>query len=130
MVGDDGKLWIIDHQDARIGSPAYDLASLLLDRVTKAPDKIWLENKRNLLLKERTKAGLESIDPDNFAFEFDLVAVQRCLKAIGTFSNQAGNIGKTHYTVYIDPMFEIVSGICHKLNRFPAVREMIIRHTA
>ncbi len=129
LVGDDGTLRIIDHQDARVGSAAYDLVSLLLDRVTEAPNEGWLAEKRSFLLEERVKAGLEVIDQEDFAYEFDLVAVQRCLKAIGTFSNQAGNFGKIHYTAYIDPMFGIVSGICGKRNRFPAVREMILRYT-
>ena len=129
LVDPDGGLHIIDHQDARLGSAAYDLVSLLLDRVTEEPDKARLAEKRALLLSLREDLGLGSIDAEDFAYEFDLVAVQRCLKAIGTFSNQAGNFGKRHYTVYIAPMFGIVSGICGSLGRFPAVREMILMHT-
>jgi aminoglycoside/choline kinase family phosphotransferase len=34
MIDERGDLRIIDHQDASMGSPAYDLVSLLLDRVT------------------------------------------------------------------------------------------------
>lgn len=41
-----GELKIIDHQDARIGSVAYDLVSLLLDRVTTLPTPEWLAEKR------------------------------------------------------------------------------------
>jgi aminoglycoside/choline kinase family phosphotransferase len=37
MLDRDGCMRIIDHQDARIGSPAYDLVSLLLDRITELP---------------------------------------------------------------------------------------------
>ena len=37
MLDAKNRMRIIDHQDARIGSPAYDLVSLLLDRITELP---------------------------------------------------------------------------------------------
>ena len=46
MVDGKGRMRIIDHQDARIGSPAYDLVSLLLDRITDTPPREWLAEKR------------------------------------------------------------------------------------
>src|SRR5262249_3884040 len=42
MLDHENRLRIIDHQDARIGSPAYDLVSLLLDRITELPSEDWL----------------------------------------------------------------------------------------
>lgn len=125
MVAPERGLFMIDHQDARLGSAAYDLVSLLLDRITEAPDDEWLRRKRRTLLEERSKLGLATLDTGDFEYEFRLVAVQRCLKAIGTFANQAGNFGKTHYTKFIDPMFGIVSETCAGFGRFPAIREAI-----
>ncbi len=126
MVTAEGELRLIDHQDARLGSKAYDLVSLLLDRVTAPPDEAWLEEARKLLSDERAAVGLDKLPAAEFRYEFDLVAVQRCLKAIGTFSNQAANFGKQHYLRFIEPMFGIVKNTCERLSRFPAVREMII----
>lgn len=125
MLSDEGRLFLIDHQDARLGSAAYDLVSLLLDRITQPPAADRLRSKRDLLLAEREKLGLEKIDPEDFAFEFDLVAVQRCLKAIGTFSNQAGNFGRSHYLPYIAPMFGVVEETCRRIGRYPAIVETI-----
>lgn len=125
MVGTDGELFLIDHQDARLGSAAYDLVSLLLDRVTEPPEEDRLEQKRALLLSAREKLGLERLGSEAFSKEFSLVAIQRCLKAIGTFSNQVGNFGRSRYTAYIDPMFRIVEDTCRNAGRFPAVIEMI-----
>ncbi|REJ78582.1 MAG: hypothetical protein DWQ47_03800 [Acidobacteria bacterium] len=125
MVDGKGRLYIIDHQDARLGSAAYDLVSLLLDRVSSIPDENWLASKRWLLLREREIVGLEAIDEVNFSEEFDLVAIQRCLKAIGTFSNQAGNFGRDQYLRYIPPMFRIVKEACERQDRYPAIVEMI-----
>jgi aminoglycoside/choline kinase family phosphotransferase len=125
MLDQEGRMRIIDHQDARIGSVAYDLVSLLLDRVTESPTPEWLADKRCFLLNEREKLGLEKIDENDFADEFRLQTIQRCLKAIGTFSFQSVNRGKTNFVPFIKPMFEIVLRATEKLDSFPAIRRMV-----
>ncbi len=125
MVDNENHLKIIDHQDARIGSVAYDLVSFLLDRVLQNPDKDWLNEKQNIFLNERRKLGLETIKFADFNYEFDLMTVQRCLKAIGTFSNQTANCGKTNYVQYINPMFHIVLEAIKRLQKFPTLFEII-----
>lgn len=120
-----GELKIIDHQDARIGSAAYDLVSLLLDRVTTLPTPEWLAEKRRRLIDERAALGLERLDEAAFAHEFRLQTIQRCLKAIGTFSFQAATRGKTHFLEYIAPMFGIVRRAAENLERFPHLRRII-----
>src|SRR5215203_1193336 len=108
MLDREEQIRIIDHQDARIGSVAYDLVSFLLDRVTELPTGSWLAERRLAFLQEREKMGLERIDEAAFAEEFRLQTVQRCLKAIGTFSFQSVNRGKTYFVPFIEPMFMIV----------------------
>lgn len=125
MLDKQGELRIIDHQDARIGSPAYDLVSLLLDRVTEAPSASWLAQKRQFLLDERENLGLEGMDPAEFADEFRLQTVQRCLKAVGTFSFQSATRGKTYFIPYIKPMFDIVLRAVGNLDRFPMLTAVI-----
>ncbi|MGI8670425.1 MAG: aminoglycoside phosphotransferase family protein [Aridibacter sp.] len=125
MLDDDNNLKIIDHQDARIGSVAYDLVSLLLDRITEIPSQDWLENKKKYFLIEREKLGLKKIEMEKFDYEFDLMTIQRCLKAIGTFSFQAVNFDKTHFIKYIDPMLQAVLEACQRLQRFPNLQRII-----
>lgn len=108
-----------------MGSPAYDLVSLLLDRVTVAPSPEWLEEKRLTLLEKREALGLPPIDEDDFANEFRLQTIQRCLKAIGTFSYQSAIRGKTHFLPFIKPMFEIVLRAARHLDRFPTVQRIV-----
>jgi len=127
MIDSRGDIRIIDHQDARIGSVAYDLVSLLLDRVTAPPTAEWLADKRRFFLREREKAGLIEIDEREFADEFRLQTVQRCLKAIGTFSFQSVNRGKSYFVPFIRPTFEIVLRALESLDRFPAMRRVIRR---
>ncbi len=121
------KMRIIDHQDARIGSPAYDLVSLLLDRITYLPSREWLAEKRHYFLDVRQKLGLVRLDEEEFAYEFRLQTIQRCLKAAGTFSFQSVNRGKTYFIPFIKPMFGISIRGAESLGRFPAIREILAR---
>jgi aminoglycoside/choline kinase family phosphotransferase len=125
MVDAKGDLRIIDHQDARIGSVTYDLVSLLLDRVTELPPTDWLKEKRGLLLEYRESIGLPALSKDEFDYEFRLQTVQRCLKAIGTFSFQSANRGKTHFLPYIRPTFETVLRTLSTLDRFPRLAAIL-----
>jgi N-acetylmuramate 1-kinase len=125
MIDRENQLRIIDHQDARIGAASYDLVSLLLDRISEPPPVVWIREKRLFFLTEREKLGLPSIDPDEFAREFRLQTIQRCLKAIGTFSYQTAVREKQGYTQYIEPMFQVVLQACERLERFPALQKII-----
>jgi aminoglycoside/choline kinase family phosphotransferase len=125
MVDKDGHLRIIDHQDARIGSAAYDLVSFLLDRITEPPTAEWLAEKRRFFLDERGKLGLEKLNEAEFAYEFRLQTIQRCLKAVGTFSYQSVNRGKTYFIPFIKPMFEIVLRAVENIDRFPVLKEVL-----
>lgn len=120
-----GELKIIDHQDARMGSVAYDIVSLLLDRVTEKPNPVVIENHSIYFLRKREKLGLDVVSFENFQYEFDLMTIQRCLKAIGTFSFQKAMRGKTGYSQYIKPMFQIVLDACQSLGKFAALQEKI-----
>lgn len=125
MLDDENRLRIIDHQDARMGPASYDLVSLLLDRISEPPSPMWLKDKRLLFLEERRMLGLAPVDPDDFAAEFRLMAIQRCLKAIGTFSFQTAVRRRAGYVQYIEPMFRVVSRAAGNLGRFPHLQRII-----
>lgn len=125
MLDENRNLRIIDHQDARIGAASYDLVSILLDRVTIPPSPEWLSEKRAFFLSEREKCGLEKISEAEFTREFRLQTIQRCLKAIGTFSFQSTFRNKIHFLPFIKPMFEIVLRAAQKLNDFPTLQKII-----
>jgi aminoglycoside/choline kinase family phosphotransferase len=127
MLDSRDRMRIIDHQDARIGSPAYDLVSLLLDRITEPPSREWLAEKRAYFLNVRRRLGLPALDEETFANEFRLQTIQRCLKAAGTFSFQSINRGKTHFIPFIKPMFRISSRAAESLGRFPTIRTILER---
>jgi hypothetical protein len=129
MVDGEDKLRIVDYQDARMGPASYDLVSLLLDRQTSPPSLAEVRERRLFFLDERRRHGLETIDPDEFAREFRLMTVQRCLKATGTFSYQTAVAGRGDvYEHYINPMLEIVLQASEWLNRFPVLQRILREH--
>jgi aminoglycoside/choline kinase family phosphotransferase len=126
IVDAEDRLRIIDHQDARMGPATYDLVSLLLDRQTSVPSLAEIRQRRLFFLEERKSRGLEEIAADEFASEFRLMTVQRCLKACGTFSYQTGVCGRAHtYEQFIQPMILIAIQAAEWLNRFPALRSTL-----
>ncbi|HEY1402940.1 MAG TPA: phosphotransferase [Pyrinomonadaceae bacterium] len=126
LVDAEHRLRIIDHQDARMGPASYDLVSLLLDRQTGVPSLAEIRERRLYFLEERRQRGLDALDPDDFGREFRLMTVQRCLKAVGTFSYQSGVCGRGEvYAHFIDPVLKIVLQALEWLARFPVLRETI-----
>lgn len=130
MIDRNGKMRIIDHQDARIGSPAYDLVSLLLDRITTLPSPEWLADKRRYFIDVRRTLGLPKLDETDFAYEFRLQTLQRCLKAAGTFSYQSVMRNKTYFIPFIIPMFRITARAISNLGRFPVLNEVLLAEIA
>jgi len=126
LVDAENRLRVIDHQDARMGPASYDLVSLLLDRQTGVPSLAEIRERRLYFLEERRQRGLDALDPDDFGREFRLMTVQRCLKAVGTFSYQSGVCGRgVVYEHFIDPVLRIVLQALEWLARFPVLRETI-----
>ncbi len=127
MVADDGDLVVIDHQDARMGTISYDLVSLLLDRIDQVPEEEHLFELIRIFLFERSQRALPQISFDDFLVEFRLQSIQRCLKAIGTFSFQTAVRGKSGYMKYIPPMLEVVIRSAESLDEFPHLRRVLKR---
>jgi hypothetical protein len=98
-----GGFKIIDFQDLRLGPFNYDLASLLWDSyVTPSDDIILTMEKR--FHATLPKLGIE-LSFDEFQRQNHVAALQRNIKAIGTFTNQASK-GKTGYLQFITPTFK------------------------
>lgn len=87
---------ILDFQDAVAGPVTYDLVSLLRDCYIAWPDARidrWIAHYRELA----AAAGIEIDGPDRFRRWFDLMGVQRHLKASGIFARLHHRDGKAGY---------------------------------
>jgi aminoglycoside/choline kinase family phosphotransferase len=100
MMVKKGDLVLLDFQDARMGPCQYDLASLLKDSYVPLD-----ENFRNELIERyiqgKEKAESRPVDRQEFHRVFDLMSIQRNLKAVGTFAFQAVAKGNHRYLEYI-----------------------------
>ncbi|MDQ3013463.1 MAG: phosphotransferase [Acidobacteriota bacterium] len=125
MVDAQGELRIIDHQDARMGPATYDLVPLLVERRLQPVDEAWVEERQDLFLRLREKLGLPKIEADDLRYEFNLMTVQRQLKAMGTFSYQTAVVGRgVVYEQYIKPAAATVLWAMSKpgMKEYPALR--------
>jgi aminoglycoside/choline kinase family phosphotransferase len=119
----DGELHIIDFQDARMGPDTYDLASLLRDSYVDLPEPIVEDLVAHFLALRGQPA-----DTRVFRRRFDAMALQRNLKALGTFGYQTAARGNPVYIQYIPRTLEYVRGTLYKYDRFQRVRELLAPH--
>jgi aminoglycoside/choline kinase family phosphotransferase len=115
----DASLYIIDFQDARMGPDTYDLASLLRDSYVDIPDRELDE----LLAYFLALKGVS--DAAAFRLRFDLMALQRNLKALGTFGYQTTTRGNPVYIQYIPRTLNYARMTLEKYPRFARLREVL-----
>ena len=99
MVTESNNPGIIDFQDAVIGPVTYDLVSLLRDCYIRWPRKRveeWALGYQELALQSGILRE-EHEDPAQFLRWFDLMGVQRHLKAAGIFARLNHRDGKPAY---------------------------------
>src|SRR5262249_37939035 len=120
----DGRLYVIDFQDARMGPDTYDLVSLLRDSYVDITEQEVAELIEYFLeLRDRARA-----DGDAFRRRFDLMALQRNLKALGTFGFQTMSRQNPVYVQYIPRTLEYARTTLAKYPRFARLREILARH--
>ncbi len=128
MVDANGDLRIIDHQDARMGPATYDLVPLLVERRLQPVDEDWVAEHQDLFLRLHEKSGLPKLEADDLQYEFNLMTIQRQLKAIGTFSYQTAVVGRgVVYEQYISPAVATVLRAMSKpgMREYPALRKAL-----
>jgi aminoglycoside/choline kinase family phosphotransferase len=99
----DGDLYIIDFQDARLGPDTYDLVSLLRDSYVDLPDDTVEHLMAHFLALKREGAPdrLPADWEETFRDRFDVMGLQRNLKALGTFGYQTTVRANPVYMQYI-----------------------------
>ena len=121
LLVQNGRLRLVDFQDARLGPPAYDLVSLLRDSYAVLPERF--RERLFLAFVEMRRDSLP--DTARFRRDFDVVALQRNLKAIGTFAYQAVVRKKDHYLPYIPPTWDYVFETLQKLPEWASVAPLL-----
>jgi N-acetylmuramate 1-kinase len=119
----DGRLCIIDFQDARMGPDTYDLVSLLRDSYVDLPEQT-VDELIAYFLAVKGGTGGEA----EFRRRFDVMALQRNLKALGTFGYQTTTRRNPVYIQYIPRTLRYVRDNLDTLPQFARIRELLAAH--
>ena len=115
-----GELYIIDFQDARLGPDTYDLVSLLRDSYVDLPEQTVSE-----LLAYFLALSGRNAEEREFRLRFDVMALQRNLKALGTFGYQTTARRNPVYIQYIPRTLRYVRDNLEQLSQFARIRELL-----
>ena len=102
MMYKNKKIYLIDNQDAVIGNPAYDLASLIDDVRYKTPNSL----KRQIYLYFLKKN--KDINKKYFKNDFLILSVLRNLKILGIFARLAKRDNKFKYLKLIPYTWKLI----------------------
>ena len=122
----DASLYIIDFQDARMGPDTYDLVSLLRDSYVDIADRELDELIAYFLALKKADGATSAAS--EFRRRFDLMALQRNLKALGTFGYQTITRRNTVYIQYIPRTLRYARTNLEKYPRFGRLRELLAAH--
>ena len=116
------RLYVIDFQDARMGPHSYDLVSLLKDSIQLKIEEV--RSHVDYYLSEVGNAG----DRQVFYREFELMSIQRLLKALGTYGYQISVRGRSElYAPLVMGSLERVYLSLQAVSAFPYIRSMVER---
>ena len=112
------KLGLIDSQDAIIGNPLYDVASLIDDVRIKLPKSLQDDLLKYYIFKSKFKTK----DENKIKNDFDILSVQRNLKILGIFVRLYKRDNKSNYLKYLPYTWSMIdkrmkNSIFNKLNK-------------
>jgi aminoglycoside/choline kinase family phosphotransferase len=116
-----GRLHLIDFQDARMGPYTYDTASLLRDSSLDLDEGLVQEMIEHLI-------GRLRLEPEEFRRDFDLMALQRNVKDLGTFGYMATVRGRRSYLEYVPRTIRSIRATLIRERRFHFVYPALDRH--
>jgi aminoglycoside/choline kinase family phosphotransferase len=96
---------LVDSQDAIIGNPLYDVASLIDDVRIKLP--IDLQNKLLKFYYSKSKYKKENFQ--NLKNDYDILSVQRNFKILGIFVRLSIRDNKSFYLKYLPHTWTLIN---------------------
>ena len=114
------RLYMIDFQDARMGPDTYDLVSLLRDSYVDIPEATVDTMIRHFAAARDIKEPAEE-----FRRRFDSMALQRNLKALGTFGYQTTVRRNPVYIQYIPRTLRHARENLHQQPRWGRLNEIL-----
>lgn len=124
MVVEQHNPGVIDFQDAVAGPVTYDLVSLLRDCYVNWPSEhvdAWVA----AFARELRAAGITTADDETFLAWFDLMGVQRHLKASGIFARLNHRDGKPGYLADIPRTLGYIVDVGNRRSAVRALADFI-----
>jgi aminoglycoside/choline kinase family phosphotransferase len=118
-----GTLYWIDFQDARMGHASYDLASLLRDSYVSLPEELV-----QAFAEEFRRQAAPEEAPEAFERRFELMSVQRNLKALGTFGYMTRVRGTDVYLPYVPGTLRSARRNLARRPELADLRRVLARH--
>jgi hypothetical protein len=101
------QIGLLDFQDALVGPPAYDVASLLMDA------RVTVSEKMEVQLLSRYAMGRygadPAFDPTQFASHYVIMGAQRATKILGIFARLDKRDGKPQYLQHMPRVWNYLS---------------------
>lgn len=120
MVHKTGELVLLDFQDARLGLCQYDLASLLMDSYVSLEDDL-IQKLLEYYIHSKIRCETLLFNEKDFLRLFYLTAIQRNLKAVGTFAYKMVQHKNDQYLKFIPRTLQYV---WRNLTRFPELEPL------
>ena len=123
----DGRLRVIDHQDALLAPALYDVASLLTDRTTANLVDAAMEGRLvERFYAAQTRGRQDCLEDCRHAYSS--LALQRALKVIGRFRYLHDVKGKSAYLSMLGAEIATAQRMLARFPDFPATAELIEEH--
>ena len=119
---ENGKLQLIDYQDAKAGALTYDLVSLLKDVYIEFDSEMM----ERLALEFKVLKGLEVSD-EKFLRWYHFMGLQRHIKILGIFSRLNIRDGKSGYLNDIPLTLHYIDEVCSKYEELEALGKLLKR---
>jgi len=120
MFAGQGKVYVIDYQDALVGAVTYDLASLLNDVYIKFDREKIVE----LVLEFKILKGIKDVSDAEFIRWFDFMAMQRHIKILGIFARLKIRDNKPAYINDIPMTLEYIRENIARYDEFKPLKKI------
>jgi len=125
----DGKIRVIDFQDAFMAPYCYDLACFLYDRDTSqilGEDLIQETLKYNF--DKLGEAGFKPLDFNGYLRVFNLCVLHRAFKVVGRFYYLAVFKKKPEYLAFMPSEYDVLGKFLDRCKEFVPLKKMLRKH--
>jgi len=120
MVLPDGKMGVLDFQDAVVGPVTYDLVSLLKDCYIAWPVSQVNAWALDFYTESLGAGTLSEVGSECFQRWFDWMGLQRHLKVLGIFARLSHRDGKPQYMDDVPRIVSYIEDVCGRYPEFEA----------